>query len=182
MSKRGKIILTIIVIALIIIPISTFATKRIIDISPLTTDEAIEEANQREKERVLAERNETKDSSEIPISPEYTEEELQAIEKEKQEHDEKENKIKEIISRYYKDELDTILYNMENDNNNQMVDLSKNPITDNEKQLLNLVLKILEEEDLSIEDANVLKDFLRATYDTLDNDASLKARADKILE
>lgn len=188
MNKNKKIIIFVLIALLIIIPVSTLAISKLI-VLPYVTEEDIEEASRLDTEKALEEKSKFAEEhkydvmSQQDIQTEFSEEELQTFQNEKQEVENKENKIKEIMNRYYSEEFNEILNDIENNYNNQgVVDIKKDPIPTCEAKLYDIIMKVLEEKDLSDEDANVLKDFISQQKDTINKDSSLKVRADKILQ
>ena len=84
------------------------------------------------------------------------------------------------MNRYYPEEFNKAVEDVENDNKG-ITSMKNTELLDSQKRLYNLVLKVLEEEDLSDDDANVLKDFLTETKWEISKDEELNARAEKIL-
>ena len=56
------------------------------------------------------------------------------------------------------------------------------PISENEKRLYDLVLKILENETLTEEETLLLKDYIKGKMYNIEKDDGLKARANEILK
>ena len=81
------------------------------------------------------------------------------------------NKIKRI--------LDDIQKVSENEG---VVNLGETPVSQPERELYDLVLKVLEEKELSEDESLSLKDFINQQKSTIDKDSELKKRADNVLK
>lgn len=183
--------LLILILAIIVVPLLVNASKEYKQI-PKLDDEAIAEANQKERERELAYKEnfaeEHKNNSSINISSENTTnnssyEPDEVMEEAKKQAEDKSNKQNNIIKKYYPEEYEKISKEI-NDyyNNTFVIDLKNSPLLESEKELYNLVLKILENENLSDEENTLLKDYISGQMFNIEKDEGLKARADKILE
>lgn len=187
MTKNKKIIL-VVVIALILIPISTRAITKIV-ILPNTDQESIEEANKQDTERALeekakfAEEHKNNTVTRQNIEKAFSEEELEEFSVQRHEVENKENEIKRIVNQYYPEEFNQILNDIENSSNNQgLVNLKNNTIPSDEARLYDIIMRVLEEKNISENDANILKDFIQQQRTTINKDNSLKIRADNILQ
>lgn len=187
MTKNKKIIIMIIVALAIILPISTLALTGIK--LPSTDEKAIEEANKRDNERLLAEKAQWEEEHKNDIVEEqqsrtiFSQEEQEQFEEEERELKEEENKIKNVMNKYHKEEFEQILENIANSPNFQGVIENKNDyIAPEEIELYKIVMQTLEEENLSDEDSKILKDFLEQQIYTINKNNELKIRADKILQ
>lgn len=188
MSKKRKFILFIIVILLVLVPAITFATIKIHQI-PTINEAIIEEKNRQDREEALKEKEEyarkerNNSSLEQTISSDFTEEELEYFAKQKQNKEDKENRIKEIMSKYHPNEFNKILDDIQKVSENEgVVNLGETPVSQPERELYDLVLKVLEEKELSEDESLSLKDFINQQKSTIDKDSELKKRADNVLK
>ncbi len=187
MTKNKKIIIAVIIALLIIIPISTLAITGI-TILPRTDKETIEEENKKDNERLLEEKAKWEEEHKNDInmkqsSSTFSSEEKAVFEEEEKELKEKEDKIKNVMNKYHKEEFEQILQDIANSPNFQGVIENKNDyIAPEEIKLYEIVIQTIEEENLSNEDKEVLRGFIEQQKDTIDKNNELKARADRILE
>lgn len=187
MTKNKKIIIAVIIALLIIIPISTLAITGI-TILPRTDKETIEEENKKDNERLLEEKAKWEEEHKNDInmkqsSSTFSSEEKAVFEEEEKELKEKEDKIKNVMNKYHKEEFEQILQDIANSPNFQGVIENKNDyIAPEEIELYKIVMQTLEEENLSDEDSKILKDFLEQQIYTINKNNELKIRADKILQ
>ncbi len=186
MSKKRKFILFIIVILLVLVPAITFATIKIHQI-PTINEAIIEEKNRQDREEALKEKEEyarkerNNFSLEQTISSDFAEEELEYFAKQNKE--DKENRIKEIMSKYHPNEFNKILDDIQKVSENEgVVNLGETPVSQPERELYDLVLKVLEEKELSEDESLSLKDFINQQKSTIDKDSELKKRADNVLK
>ena len=183
-NKRKKIILVSVFIIILII-ITAISVNGALNF-PKTDEESVRKANLEatqealEKKEQFAKDGQNRASVENYVEEDFSEEELQRIEAQKQKTEAQEQKIKDIMNRYYPEEFNKAVEDVENDNKG-ITSMKNTELLDSQKRLYNLVLKVLEEEDLSDDDANVLKDFLTETKWEISKDEELNARAEKIL-
>ena len=184
MSKRKKIILISVFIIVLII-ITAISVNGALNF-PKTDEESVRKANLEatqealEKKEQFAKDGQNRASVENYVEEDFSEEELQQIEAQKQKVEAQEQKIMDIMNRFYPEEFNKAVEDVENDNKG-ITSMKNTELLDSQKRLYNLVLKVLEEEDLSDDDANVLKDFLTETKLEISKDEELNARAEKIL-
>lgn len=188
MTKRKKIIIAVIIALIVIIPVSVFAITKLVTL-PNTDEDTILKLNKQDKERALEEKAKYAEEHKNDVAKlnndvsELSEEELELLEKERQEVKNKEDKIKNVMNRYYPEEFNELLKDIENNTKNQeVVDIRNTPISTEESKLYDIIMRVLEEKNISSEDANVLKDFIEQQRFSIDKDNSLKSRADKILK
>ena len=165
-----------------------FITKEYGEI-PKLDNASIEEANKKEKERELAYKakwaEEHKNNSNIETSSkEMLNNSLdETIELSRQMAEEKSTRQNNIIKKYYPEEYKRVSEAInEYYNNLLIIDLKNSPLFESEKELYDLALNILENENLSNEDETLLKDFIQGQMYNIKKDSILKSRADKILE
>lgn len=186
MSKKKKIIFILIVFIIILVPIITLAIKGNIFI-PILTQEDIEAGNKKETERLLAEKANLSKSSEnynlnIPSS-DFSDEELETFEKERQLVRNKEEQIKNVMNKYYPEDFNIVLKNIEKGSSNEgMVNITNSPIPKYEFALYDIVLKALEEKNLNDSEKEILKDFIKQQKGIIDSDENLKIRANSVLD
>lgn len=184
MQKKKKIILIVILIVALIF-ITAISVNGILNM-PKTDEESLEKSSLEDSQEALErkkqfeENNSNIASVENYVEEDFSEEELQQIEAHKQEVATMEQKIKDIMNRYYPDEFNKALQDLENDNKG-ITSIKNTEIPNSEKEVFNLVLKVLEEEELSNEDSSVLKDFLRQTRGETSKDESLNEKVENIL-
>lgn len=184
-------ILLILVLSIILIPLLVNASKEYGEI-PKLDNVAIEEANQKEIERELAYKEqwakEHKNNSNIEILNEKvlndsSSETDEIMETAKQEAEYKSERQNNIIKQYYPEEYERITKSInEYYNNSFIIDLQNSTLSEGERELYNLVLNILENENLPDEDATLLKDYISSQMFNIKKDNILKTRADKVLE
>lgn len=184
MTKKKKIIL-ITVFIIILITITAISVNGVLNI-PKTDEESVRKANLEATQEALEKKEQfAKDGRNIAsvenyVEEDFSEEELQRIEAQKHEMEVKEQRIKDIMNRYYPEEFDKAVQAVENDNKG-ITSMQNDKLSDSQIRLYDLVLKVLEEENLNDEDANVLKTFIIDTKWEISKDESLNARAEKIL-
>jgi hypothetical protein len=194
--KNKKIVALIIFLAvLLVIPLSLLAAKAILNI-PIMDDASIAEANKKEGDRLLSEKekfaqehqNKAGTSIDIPQTmstmSENNDDEIADTEQAK-ETSKKLDDTANVIRKYYASEFDEITNNLENEQNStKVVDIKNTPLTENQKRLYNLVIKIIEteKENLSDEEISLLKDFLESHSIEIKNDSELSAKVDEILK
>lgn len=189
MNKK-KIIIFIVTlsIALIIIPVIVSATREKVQL-PELNEQIIEEANQKERERLLAEKkqfeeehkNSTGSVEQFTYSIESSSERDEEIDKARDEVIEKQNKRAEIISRYYPNEYSKINSKIIEENKNEDFFATYSTLSANRKELYNLILKILEEEELTADDENVLKSYIVENMYDIKKDEDLYTRANNLV-
>lgn len=202
MKKKIIIFLIIgIVLAIILIPIITLAQfDNILVLSkvgkkgsdegnivlPKVDDQSLKEADEKERERALAEKEEffknTNNVSTIENNQDPKEEiDFSEIDKAAKEAEEIGKKRSEIIDRYYHEEYERICKEFKQEEN-QLIEIKSKELTDYEKSLYDIVLTILEEKQLSKEEYNLLKDYIDMEMYNIKKDENLNSRAEKILK
>lgn len=187
MNKKKFLVFTILIIMLIIVPAIVLATREKVEL-PILNDETIEEANQKEMERLLEEKkkfeeeNANNESETVTYSTNSEPERDEMIDKALEEVREKKNKREEIIKRYYSEEYTQIKNKIEAENNQEGFVEFDSTLSDNQQDLYELVLRILEEETLTSDDENVLKDYISENMYDLKNDEQLSTRANNLLK
>ncbi len=192
--KNKKIVALIIFLSvLLVIPLSLLVAKAILNI-PVMDDASIAEANKKEEERLLSEKekfaqehqNKAGTSIDIPQAistmSENNEDEIADTEQAK-ETLKKLDDTANVIRKYYASEFDEITKNLENEQNStKVVDIKNTPLTENQKRLYNLVIKIIETENISDEESSLLKDFLKSHLIEINNDSELNTKVNEILK
>lgn len=186
MKKKTKIIIFIVALLIVVlIPIGISAAKGLS--IHFKTDEEIAEANKKENERALAEKeNFAKTHQTNGISTQANDEEnddgrIPLLDENLAKADEEEQKFIEIIKRYYPNEFEEILEESKTQQDTGIVEITSSPLKDYEKKLYDLVLKILENETLTEEETNMLKKYINGNMYNIKKDDSLNIRAKKIL-
>lgn len=192
LKSKKIIVLILFLIVLFLIPIFLLATKAILSI-PKMDDASIAEANKKESERVFAEKekfaqehkNEAGTSIDIPQVVSSTEDDDTIIKEEARKVNEKFTKTINVIEKYYPTEYHDITIKLEKeleDNKDKAIDLKNTPLTETQKSLYYLIIKIIDNKELSNDELYLLKDFLINNKIEIDNDSELKEKVDKILK
>ncbi len=189
MNKKFIIMLVILALLLILIPIIVFASKESAKV-PKLDDASIAEANKKEKERLLEEKAkffaEHQNSSGTAVQNTeitYSKEKDEKIEQAAKEVKEKSKKTTNIIKKYYPEQYEEISEKIKIESDNAgLRSMFDTPISENEKRLYDLVLKILENETLTEEETLLLKDYIKGKMYNIEKDDGLKARANEILK
>lgn len=186
MNKKTKItILVIVILLLILIPIGIYASKKIYVHFP--TDEEIAQANEEEKNRALAEKEEFSKTHKMNyLSTAVTETNVQDesdphIAEEKRKVEEREEKREKILMKYYPTEYQEIVEIAKKNPDTGLVDMKNSPLKEHEKRLYDISIKILEEENLTNEEKDLMKDFIKGNMYNIEKDASLLSRAEAVL-
>lgn len=187
MNKKRKMIIggTIIVILLVLIPV-VFSISRGLIIK-FASDEEIEIANQKENERTLKEKEEfaKKHKNNVNIV-QYENQENEAIipglDEKLAKDEEEELKMLEIIKRFYPEEIEQILDKSKKEEDEGLVDITTSPLKKNQRDMYDLVLKILENENLPDDEKIILIEYIEEQMYYLEKDEDLKTRAKIVLE
>lgn len=93
--------------------------------------------------------------------------------------EEKANKMQEIINRFYREEYTQLSAEL-NENIDKM---SYNEICKQEytKKIFELIIDIIKNKDITVEEENILKDFLDEQYFFIKDDSSMKLKFDEVL-
>lgn len=189
MKKKTKLIilLIIVIIAVIVIPIAIYASKTISVHFP--TDKEIEEANIQEKNNALAKKEEfaKNNISNENITSKYETAEVQKgddpfINEQIAQLKEEDAKRVAIIKKFYPEEYEDILEESKNEQDTGIVEITKSPLKNYEKRLYDLTLRILEEEKLTDDEYELLKEDIKISMDSIEKDEGLLKRAEKILD
>ena len=187
MSKKVKIIF--IVMSLIIsISIITFAIIKLVSV-PTLNQVSIEEGNKNENNRALAEKekfakeHQNKAGSSIAgydIESQSINDSSEDIVTYPDDEDGSEQ-VRAILERYYsKEKLNELAKNIEN-SYATMGDWTNEPISKAEEELYNMMFDVIEKGNLSKEDSNAVKEYLKSQISSINKSNELKNRADKIL-
>lgn len=193
--NRKKIIIIvllsfIIVIALIIIAL--FSNGYMATILPQINDEMIEEANKKEQENRFAEKEQfaqdhvnqagsSRPESETSISTRANSEDTQFAE-EAIEQEKFTNKVTEIMNRYY-DNFETVTAQMEAESSGiQRIDVEEDTLSQASISFYDMILTVLEEQNLSQEDRDILIELISTLKYDIEKNDSLNARAEIILQ
>ena len=185
MKKKTKIIIFIIALLIVLlIPIGISAAKGLA--IHFKSDEEIAEANKKENERALAEKEnfaKTHQANGISTQVDNSEQNnnIPLLDENLAKADEEEQKFIEIIKKYYPNEFEKILEESKTEQDTGIVEITSSPLKDYEKKLYDLVLKILENENLTEEESNILKQYIHNNMYNIKKDNSLNDRAEKIL-
>lgn len=200
MSKKNKIILILLVILLAVIillsVISFISSKSNSTIYiPNISDEEIEEANQKATQNALEEKakfaqehqgkngvvSTSIDYGDYNITT-YSSSDYSAIDKEKEKAEQKSENVKNIIRKYYAEDYDRITNDIkENTNTNEVINILTSDLTESDKEYYDLVLKVVENNNLTSEELNALKDYINSQMYNIKKDSNLNTRAEKIL-
>ncbi len=187
MNKKTKIIImvTIIVILLVLIPVGISISRGLV--IKFATDEEIEMANKKENERALKEKEEfAKAHQNNGTTVQYESQEeagkIPGLDEKLAEDEEEEMKMLEIIKRFYPEELEQILEESKKEEDEGFVDITTSPLKKYQRDIYDLVLKILENEDLPDDEKTILIEYLEVQMYNLEKDEELKSRAKTILE
>lgn len=187
MNKKKVIIIISIVVILIIalILIGLFSGGYMATILPQINDEMIEEANKKEQENRLAEKEQFaqdhvnqagSSTEEYSTDSEDTQFKEEAIAQENFK-----NEVRNIMNRYYED-FDATTEQMEAENSGiQQIDIEQG-LSEASIHFYDMILTVLENEDLSKEDRDTLIELIRSLKDYIEKDESLNARAETILQ
>ena len=188
MSKKGKIILIISILILILVPIATFATIKVLKV-PTMDEKAIEEANNKENERALTEKENFAKEHENKAGASLAGSEVDVSEASvigndgiiTNTKDNYSNKVTELLERYYsKQKIDELTKEVEN-SYTVMGDWTSDPLSDAEKELYGMVFDIIENNNLSEDESTAIKEFVKAQMSNIQKDSNLKERAERII-
>lgn len=180
--KNIKIILIILIgIVLLVIPALVLADNGIkIPFIPFIDphiEEAEREQNLLEEKAMIA--NQLMESNTIDMSSEKSSEPLEIPNN--TDTKEKENRIKKIIDKYYKEEFAEIEQRIEQESESKGLD-NEHPMFDAEIELFELIVKIIETKPLSDDEIADLKELLNDNLDRIQAYENLKQKVMKVLE
>jgi len=181
-KKKTKIIILVaIVLMMILVPVGIVASKGLE--MHFSSDEEIAQANKKETERALAEKQKF---AETHPAQEYdekmtTEFDVPNLDKELQASEDKDEKRADIIRRYYPNELEQALKDVENDEDVGMVEINSSPLKNYERNIYDMFLKVLEKENITNEESELLKEYIEDNMYNIKKDEALRARAEKVL-
>ena len=95
---------------------------------------------------------------------------------------EEEAKRVKIIKKFYPKEYEEILEESKKEQDTGIVEWTKSPLKNYEKRLYDLTLRILEEEKLTDDEYELLKEDIKISMDSIEKDEGLLKRAEKILD
>lgn len=193
--NRKKIVIIvsvsiILIIALIVIALTTGGYMA--TILPQINDEMIETANNQEQENRFAEKEQfAKDHENQPGSsqPGYETDVATRANSEDTQFAEEAisqenftNKVTEIMNRYY-DNFETVTAQMEAENSGiQRIDVEEENLSQASISFYDMILTVLEEENLSQEDRDILIQLISTLKYDIEKNESLNARAENILQ
>lgn len=96
--------------------------------------------------------------------------------------EEEELKMLEIIKRFYPEEIEQILDKSKKEEDEGLVDITTSPLKKNQRDMYDLVLKILENENLPDDEKIILIEYIEEQMYYLEKDEDLKTRAKIVLE
>ena len=187
MKKKTKIIILIVVLLIImLIPIGiSIASSLNIHFK---SDKEIAQANKEENEKALEEKanfantHSSNSAGKIATQTNNAKEvDIPLLDEKLQESNEKEQKLIEIIKRFYSNEFDAVLAESKNEQDTGIVEMTSSPLKDYEKTMYDIVLKILEEENLTEEETNLLKEYINSNMYNIEKDEELNIRAENVL-
>ena len=165
--KKSKIILILILLILIVVPLSVFAIPNIIEKIPI-----VEYGSEDIKNEKLSEKTPYVENSNQNYR--ITSENLENLEFEtNSEYQDRVKKVENLMLKYYPDECSRLQKEFEN---THTINEFEGPYVD----LYNLILDVIEEEDLSEEDRNLLKNYMIEDAVPLTNNTELMTRINTI--
>lgn len=187
-NKKILISLIILILLLIIVPAIVWGTKEIVQ-NPVLSKTEIEEANQKERERALEEKkkfeeehkNNSSTSSAVQYSSTNITERDEMIDQARDEVKNMVDRTGKIINTYYPEEYKEVKNKLEIEMQNSDLKEIYSELTEGRKSKYELILKILEEKELSEEDKNILKDYIANNILDIELDEDLGIRANDIL-
>ena len=165
--KKSKIILILVFLILIVVPLSVLAIPNIIEKIPIVEYGAEDITNEKLSEKPPYVEN---------SNPNYrlTSENLENPESEtNSEYQDKVKKVENIMLKYYPDECNRLQKEFEN---THTINEFEGPYVD----LYNSILDVIEKEDLSEEDRNLLKNYMKEDAVPLTNNTELMTRINTI--
>lgn len=184
MKKKNILIIIIVLIifGIILIPVVNFSQKKSIVI-PELTDKDIEEANQKERERLVKEKidswEEQKNDTQQNIVG-LSEEESATIDEEAKKAEEGYKKFDAIITKYAPEEFKKAKEDMANVGSQGLVDLS-DQLPKEEVAYYDVILNVLETKNMSKEDREFAIETIKGVKSEICRDSGLKERVEKIL-
>lgn len=160
-------------------------------ILPQINDEMIETANNQEQENRFAEKEQfakdhenqagsSQSESETSIATRANSEDTQFAE-EAIEQEDFTNKVTEIMNRYY-DNFETVTAQMEAESSGiQRIDVEEDTLSQASISFYDMILTVLEEQNLSQEDRDILIELISTLKYEIKKNESLNARAENIL-
>lgn len=190
-TKILLIILPIIIVAIIIaviIPVIISAKKDEFEV-PIINEQTIEEANQKERERLLAEKkkfeedqkNNPSQNESNTNSEQHLLERDEGIDASLAQTKELVDKTDAIVSTFRAEEYKKVVNQLEIEEQNPDIIEVYSQLSEGRKEFYELILDILENENLSTEDKNILKDYLSNNLLDIKLDSDLGTRTEKIL-
>ena len=187
MNKKKIIIIVSIILIIAFIIIGLFSSGIMATILPQINDEIIEEANKKEQENRLAEKEQFASdhinqagSSIEEYNPNANSEDNQ-FEEEAIANENFKNEVRNIMIRYY-DDFDTTTAQMEEENSGiQRIDVEED-LSETSIHFYDMILTVLEEENLSQDDKDTLIELITVLKDNIEKDPSLNLRAEAILQ
>ena len=193
--NRKKIIIIVslsivIIIALLVIALTTGGYMA--TILPQINDEMIETGNDEELENRLAEKEQfakdhenqagsSQSECETSIATRANSEDTQFAE-EAIEQENFTNKVTEIMNRYY-DDFETVTAQMEAESSGiQRIDVEEDTLSQASISFYDMILTVLEEQNLSQEDRDILIELISTLKYDIEKNDSLNARAENILQ
>lgn len=193
MNRKRIIIIVsisiILIIALIVIALTTGGYMA--TILPQINDEMIETSNDEELENRLAEKEQfakdhenqagsSQPESETSIATRANSEDTQFAE-EAIGQENFTNKVTEIMNRYY-DDFETVTAQMEAESSGiQRIDVEEDTLSQASISFYDMILTVLEEQNLSQEDRDILIELISTLKYDIEKNDSLNARAENIL-
>ena len=95
---------------------------------------------------------------------------------------EEDDKRVKIIKKFYPKEYEEILEESKKEQDTGIVERTKSPLKNYEKRLYDLTLRILEEEKLTDDEYELLKEDIKISMDSIEKNEGLLKRAEKILD
>ncbi len=97
--------------------------------------------------------------------------------------EEKAENVNNIIRKYYANEYDIVVEKLDKEHSeNEVVNILGSQLSENDKVYYDIVLKVLENNNLSKEDSEAMKEYIRSQLFNIKKDSNLNDRANKILE
>ena len=165
--KKSKIILILVLLILIVVPLSVLAIPNIIEKIPIVEYGAEDITNEKLSEKPPYVENSNPNYSLISEDLENLKSETNS------EYKDKVKKVENLLKKYYPDECSRIQKEAEN---THTINEFEGPYVD----LYNLILDVIEKENLSEEESNLLKNYMKEDALSLTSNTELMTRINTI--
>ena len=186
MNKKVRIIMIIGIILILLVPIATYATKKMMQVHYITEEE-IKKSEDIERERLLKEKAQFAEEHKNDLVTMENKEENRNITEEEVEFNKRINegtekiKLMDEVLRRTDNEKATRIFKAVEEDNKGLQPLNK-PLKDIDYEYYDFVMDTYENENLTQEEREAFKYCLNSLYYEIKTDENLKARADKIIK